>query len=69
MICPTPNTHDPNPTAVPIKEAIKETFRVLMAILDCWIRQKPQFRSIPDPSIWLIAGVTRHYTHRRGFER
>jgi hypothetical protein len=31
MICPMPNTHDPNPTAVPIKEAIKEIFRVFMA--------------------------------------
>jgi hypothetical protein len=30
MICPRPNTHDANPTAVPIKEAIKETFRVFM---------------------------------------
>jgi hypothetical protein len=30
MICPRPNTHDPNPAAVPIKEAIKETFRVFM---------------------------------------
>jgi hypothetical protein len=30
MVCPRPNTHEPNPTAVPIKEAIKETFRVLM---------------------------------------
>jgi hypothetical protein len=31
MICPMPNNHDPNPAAVPIKEAIKETFRVFMA--------------------------------------
>jgi hypothetical protein len=34
MIRPIPNTHDPNPTAVPIKVAIKETFRVRMSILD-----------------------------------
>src|SRR5271165_496888 len=33
MICPRPNTHAPNPTAVSIKEAIKETFRVFMPIL------------------------------------
>jgi hypothetical protein len=33
MIRPIPNTHDPNPTAVPIKVAIKETFRVRMSIL------------------------------------
>ncbi len=31
MIRPTPNIHDPNPTADPIKEAIKETFSVFMA--------------------------------------
>jgi hypothetical protein len=31
MIRPMPNNHDPNPAAVPIKEAIKETFRVFMA--------------------------------------
>jgi len=28
MTCPRPNSHDPNPTAVPIKEAIKEIFKV-----------------------------------------
>jgi hypothetical protein len=55
MICPMPNTHDPNPTAVPIAEAIKETFRVLMAILNHWIRRKPQFRSLrPD---FVVNGV------------
>src|SRR5208283_1487513 len=31
MICPSPNTHAPNPTADPIAEAINETFRVFMA--------------------------------------
>jgi hypothetical protein len=31
MIRPMPNNHDPNPAAVPIEEAIKETFRVFMA--------------------------------------
>jgi hypothetical protein len=33
MICPRPKTHDPNPTAVPIREAIKETFRVFITYL------------------------------------
>ena len=62
MICPMPNTHDPNPTAVPIKEAIKETFRVLMAILDCWIRQKnpvsfhPAFVDLADS--WRNISIT-----------
>jgi len=31
MIRPMPNNHDPNPAAVPINEAINETFRVFMA--------------------------------------
>jgi hypothetical protein len=30
MTFPRPSIHDPNPTAVPIKEAIKETFRVFI---------------------------------------
>src|ERR1039458_3650100 len=45
MICPRPNTHDPSPTAVPIKEAIK----VFMPRPQLFIRQKPQFRSIRVP--------------------
>src|ERR1700682_1329328 len=47
MVCPRPYTHDPNPTAVPIKEAIKETFRVFMVhphgSSSILIRQNPRF--------------------------
>src|SRR5208283_599467 len=43
MIRPRPNTHAPNPTAVPIKEAIKETFRVFMACPQLFIRQERSF--------------------------
>lgn len=44
MICPRPNTHDPNPAAVPIKEAIKETFRVFMA--------RPRLLDTTESPVW-----------------
>jgi hypothetical protein len=51
MICPKPNTHDPNPTAVPIKEAIKETFRVFIAHPQLLDTTKTLFSFHPDIAI------------------